>query len=170
MGSAALGQNELTLALLQPGGYLSTERSEPSLRDFYLEVTLSPSICAGQDEYGLLLRVQSNADFYRLGLSCDGQVRFDRVVGGQGATLQTWLFSAAVPSAAPSQVRVGVWAVGREMRVFIGDQYHFAISDPLLPSGRLGLFTRAAGDSAVTVNFSELVVWEVGAGTGETAP
>jgi hypothetical protein len=170
LGSAALGSNELTLALLQPGGYLSTERIEPSLRDFYLEITMAPSICVGQDEYGLLLRVQSNADFYRLGLSCDGQVRLDRVVGGTGASLQTWLFSAAVPSAAPSQVRVAVWAVGRELRIFIGDQFHFSVSDPLLPSGRIGLFTRAAGDTAVTVNFSDLSVWQVQAAETGTAP
>ena len=47
------------------------------------------------------------------------------------------------------------------MRFFINDEYQFSVRDPLLASGRLGVFARSAGDTAVTVNFSNLVVREI---------
>ena len=47
------------------------------------------------------------------------------------------------------------------MRFFVNDAYQFSINDPMLPSGSLGVFARSAGDLAVTVNFSELVVTEI---------
>ncbi len=160
-GSAALGLTELTLAIFQPRGAHAVFRSGPSLANFYLEVTASTSLCSGLDEYGLLLRSTSAIDFYRLALSCNGQLRFDRVIGGTASSPQPWLISAAVPSGAPAQVRLGVWAAGREFQIFIGDQYQFSTSDPMLISGSIGFFARAAGDTAVTVNFSDLAVWQV---------
>ena len=156
--SVALGQEEITLALNQPGGYLFTLRDEPVLRDFYLEITASPSMCTGLDEYGLLLRYNSPSDFYRFSLSCNGQTRLDRIVGGGAASPQPWMPSTSVPSAAPSSSRLGVWVVGPEMRFFINDEFQFAISDRMLARGMIGVFARSAGEMAVTVSFSDLVV------------
>jgi hypothetical protein len=36
----------------------------------------------------------------------------------------------------------------------------FSIRDASLPKGGLGLYTRAAGPEAVTVNFSDLTVYQ----------
>ena len=80
--SAALGVNELTLALHQPDGYLYSLRQEPLLDDFYLEITASPNLCRDADEYGLLLRVSPSLDFYRFSLSCNGQARLDKYFQG----------------------------------------------------------------------------------------
>jgi hypothetical protein len=161
-GTVALGVNELTIALVQPRAYLSSTRSEPSFGDFYAEITTSPSLCAGVDEYGLLFRARSLGDFYRFSLSCDGQVRLDRVVGGTGGSPQPWLVSASVPRGAPSSSRLGVWAVGKELRFFINNEFQFAVSDSYHGSGLLGVFARSAGENAVTVSFSDLKVYQVG--------
>jgi hypothetical protein len=157
-----LGQNELTIAIVEPGAYLFSTRSETTFGDFYAEITASPNLCAGLDEYGLLFRLSSIGSFYRYSLSCNGQVRLDRVVGGTAGSPQPWLVSASVPRGAPSSSRLGVWAVGRELRFFINDEFQFAVSDSYHTSGILGVFARSAGENAVTVSFSELRVYRVG--------
>ena len=131
-GTMAMGQNELTIAIVEPGAYLFSTRTEPSFGNFYAEITASPNLCAGLDEYGLLFRVRSIGDFYRYSLSCDGQVRLDRVVGGTAGSPQPWMVSASVPRGAPSSSRLGVWAVGRELRFFINDEFQFSVSDSLI--------------------------------------
>lgn len=161
-GTVALGLNELTIAIVQPRAYLFSTRTEPTFGDFYAEITASPNLCAGLDEYGLLFRVRSLGDFYRYSLSCDGQLRLDRLVGGTAGSPQPWLVSAAVPRGAPSSSRLGVWAAGRELRFFINDEFQFAVSDAYHSSGILGVFARSAAENAVSVSFSDLKVYQVG--------
>ncbi len=160
-GNVALGVNELTLTVFEPRAAVSSVRQGVVFSDFYLEITARTSLCQGEDEFGLLFRAASQVDFYRFSLSCDGQTRLDRLVGGTASSPQPWLVTSAVPSAAPSTLKLAVWAVGREMRFFINDQFQFTVSDPMLLSGGVGVFARAAGDTAVTVNFSDLVIYEV---------
>ena len=161
-GTTAIGINELTIAIIQPGAYLSSIRSEPAFSDFYAEITASPNLCAGLDEYGLLFRTRSTGDFYRYSLSCNGQVRLDRVVGGTAGSPQPWLISASVPRGAPSTSRLGVWASGSDLRFFINDEYQFAVIDSYHDIGNFGVFARSAGENAVTVSFSELKVYQIG--------
>lgn len=159
--SAALGKNELTIAISEPGAYQYSVRQTPVLSDFYAEITASPTLCRGQDEYGLLIRMASSGDFYRFSLSCDGQVRMDRVVGGTASSPQPWTPSGSVPPGAPSSSRLAVWANGKEMRFFVNDEYQFTVSDPLLPAGNLGVFARSAGELDVTVSFTDLIVYDI---------
>jgi hypothetical protein len=160
-GSVALGKNEISLVISEPDAYEYTIRSEPILKDFYAEITANPTLCRGLDEYGLLVRYNSPVDFYRFGLSCDGQVRLDRLVQGKASSPQPWTQSGSVPPGAPSFSKLAVWASGSEIRFFINDQYQFSVLDPLLYQGSLGLFARSAGETDLTVNFSDLVVKEV---------
>lgn len=160
-GTIAVGSNEISLALIEPNGYLSSIRSEPFITNFYAEITASPNICTGKDEYGILIRYNSLVDFYRFSLSCDGQTRLDKLVGGIATSPQPWLESTSVPTAAPSSSRLGVWALGSEFRFFINDEYQFSINDRMLPGGLLGIFARAGGETAVTVSFSDLIVYQI---------
>ena len=160
-GSAALGKNELTIAISEPGAYEYSVRQTPVLGDFYAEITASPTLCRGQDEYGLLIRMASSGDFYRYSLSCNGMVRLDRVIGGTASSPQPWTLSGSVPPGAPSSSRLAVWAVGREMRFFVNDLYQFTVSDPLLPGGNLGVFARSGGEMDVTVSFTDLIVRDI---------
>ena len=161
VGSVAYGKDELTIAIGETNAYLFSVREEPIFTDFYLEITAEPNLCSGLDEYGVLFRVSPAIDYYRFSLSCDGQVRLDRVSGGTASSPQPWLFSGAVPPGAPSTSRLGISAIGDEMRFFVNGQYQFTINDPLLTSGGVGVFARSMNKKAVTVNFSNLVVSEV---------
>lgn len=159
-GIVALGKDELTIAIHQPGGYLTSLRRATDMDDYFLEVTASPSLCRGEDEYGLLLRVTKSNDFYRFALNCQGQVRLDRYLHGEAASLKAPAFNGAVPPGAPSSSRLGVLLYGREMQFFVNDQQVFSARDPSLLSGGFGFFARSNGDNAVTVNFSDLQIFE----------
>ncbi len=159
--SAALGNNALTLALDQPGGYVYTLRKSPLLQNFYIEVTASPSLCRGEDEYGLLLRVSKSLDFFRFSLSCDGHIRLDKYVNGRASSPVPRSLSGAFPPGAPFSSRLAVWANGKEMRFYINNQYQFTVKDPTLLEGSLGFFIRSAGENALTVSFSDLVARKI---------
>ncbi|MBP1701527.1 MAG: hypothetical protein H6Q38_634 [Chloroflexi bacterium] len=161
-GSTALGKNELSIAINQPQGYLYSTRQETSLSDFYLEVTANPSICRGEDQYGLLLRLSSDVSYYRFALTCDGRTRLDRIYQGNASAPQAPMYSGAVPPGAPSISRLAVYAQGKEMRFYINDLYQFTVRDGTMLKGTISVFARAAGEDTMTVNFSDLDVYEVG--------
>jgi hypothetical protein len=160
-GSVALGKNELTIAIGETNAYLCGVREEPAFSDFYLEITANTSLCRGMDEYGVLFRVSSAMDYYRFSLSCNGQVRLDRLANSQASSPQPWMMSGAVPPGAPSSARIGVAAQGEELSFFVNGRYQFSIHDPLLSAGGVGVFARSANKMAVTVNFSQLVIYEI---------
>jgi hypothetical protein len=159
-GSIAFGKNELSLGVSRPEGYLYSLRDGASLSDFYLEITANPSICRGKDEYGLLLRVSPNLDFFRFGLNCAGEARLDRFLAGRPSSPQPPVLNGAIPPGAPSSSRLAVWAQGKDLRFYANDEFLFSIRDPSLPSGAIGVYARAAGEDAMTVNFSDLEVYQ----------
>jgi len=161
-GSVTVSGGGLTLAV-RPERFLLALREGPELADFYLEVTARPRLCRERDEYGLVVRAADGSNYYRFVLICNGQVRLDRVRGGDLAYLQPPVPSGDVPPGAPAEVRLGVWAYGTELRFFVNGHYQFRINDPTLRGGRIGLFARATSTSAVTVVFEDLQVFQIDA-------
>jgi hypothetical protein len=161
-GVVALGVNELALAVSTPGGKLTTFRQEPTLTDFYFEVSASPNLCTNGDAYGLVIRATNDTDFYTFLLSCSGQVRVERDRVSESIVLQDWTYVLGpVTPDIGGKTRLGVWAYGREFRFFVNDVYQFSVSDPTFPRGLIGLQARSAGSTAVTVNFSDLIIREI---------
>jgi hypothetical protein len=161
-GVIALGVSELALAVSAPGGKLTTFRQEPTLTDFYYEVSASPNLCTGGDAYGLIIRAVNNTDFYAFLLSCSGQVRVERDRVSESIVLHDWTYAVGpVTPDIGGITRLGVWAYGRELRFFINDVYQFSISDPTFSRGLIGLQARSAGSTAMTINFSALIIREI---------
>ena len=160
-GSVAYGKNELTIAIGETPAYLYSIRESPIFTDFYMEISAAPSLCRDLDEYGVLLRVSGISAYYRFSLSCNGQVRLDRIIGDDITSLQPWLLSGAVPPGAPSFSRLGVTMEGESMHFFVNGQFQFSATDRHLTSGGVGVFARSTDKQAVTVNFSELIVYEI---------
>lgn len=157
--SAAVENNRLTIAV-QSGVSMLSLRQDLFPNNYYAEVTARPSLCRGDDNYGVLVRA-SAASFYRFVLTCNGTIRAERVLNSNRISLQESLPSADVPPGAPGEVRIGIWAYERDIRIFLNGRYQFSISEPTLPSGTIGFFVRSAGDTAAVVSFSDLVVQEV---------
>ncbi len=155
------GKDELSLAVNQERGYVSSLLQGATLDNFYLEISASPSICRGDDEYGLLFRMKSSQDFFRFALTCNGQARVDRILGGTASAPQPLSYHGAVPRGAPSLSRLAVWANGDEIRFYANAEYLFSVRDTALFSGSVGLFVRSSTPDSVSVNFSDLVVYQV---------
>ncbi len=155
-----VSRNRLTIAV-QPGQSTLSLRQGVILRNFYAEITAKPSLCKGKDDYGMLVRAPNNVAYYRFALTCDGTARVERISIGTRAVLQTPMPSGDVPSGAPGEVRIGVWAVGSELRFFLNGRYQFSVNDRNYLSGAIGVFAHAAGDTPVTVTFSDLAVYDV---------
>ena len=156
--SAAISKNRLTL-VVQPGYYLASMRHELIVTDFYAEVTARPSLCRGEDNYGLVVR-GIGSSFYRFVIACNGQVRAERISGGTRLAIHEPVPSGDAPPA-PGEVRIAVWAVEDDLRLFLNGRYQFSVTDGKFPSGGLGVFVRSAGDTPTTVTFTDLKVYAV---------
>lgn len=141
--------------------FIVDRRSPTPLADFYAELTARTSLCLPGDEYGLLVRYNSFQDFYRFTVNCDGSIRADRVREGVNLPLQPPVFSGDAPRGAPGEVRIGVWAAGTELRLFLNGRYQFTINDPSFRNGGLAVFARAGGETQLSVNFADLIVNDV---------
>jgi len=160
--SVAYGNDNLSVVVNQPGGYTMSLRSKPILNNFYLEITASPSLCQGGDAYGVLVRAIEET-YDRFAVNCNGQLRFERVSGGQSQVLQDWISSGQVRPGAPQTMRLGLWVVGNTIRCFVNGIFQFEVKETVYTGGMLGLFARSAGKTAVSVTFSDLVVSTVNA-------
>jgi hypothetical protein len=157
--SADVNANRLNLSA-QSGFYMFSLRQDLVIENFYAEITAKPGICRGEDSYGMLVRASAVA-YYRFALTCDGDVGAERASIQTRQKLQEPIPSGDVPPGAPGEVRIGVWAVGREMRLFLNGRYQFTVSDTNYPSGTIGAFVQARGETPVVVSFSNLTVQTV---------
>jgi hypothetical protein len=156
--SAAISMNRLSLAV-QPGYYLSSMRRELPLDDFYAEITARPSLCRGDDNYGIIVRGVGSS-FYRFVLTCNGEVRAERISGGTRLPIYDPVPSGDV-ARPPGEVRIGIWAVGEEMRLFLNDRFQFSVRDPKFPIGAFGVFVRSNGQDPASVTYSDFEVYDV---------
>ena len=159
-GSVAYGKNELTIAIKEERRSLYTTIFEPVAANYYLETTINPSLCKGDDQYGIIFRTQSNSQFYRFVIQCDGAMRIDWVQGSGAVPLAALENSGQVLPGPLQKIRVGLWLHGDEVRVFVNDVYQFSAYRLQYLDGGLGFFGRAIGGNALTVNYSDLVLRE----------
>ena len=157
-GQAAYGQSELTLAVSLDKGTLSSLRISPLPGDSYLEITATPSLCQGADIFGLYLRAASLGNGYRLLVTCAGLLRLERLNHNELVVLQDWIPGVGILPGGLLPLRLGIWAYGKELRIFANDEFQFSTLDPLWSAGQLGVYARAASASPLTVSFSNLTV------------
>ncbi len=160
-GSIAYGVNEITLAISKPQRTLQTQPQNLQLDNFYLEITANPSLCSENDVYGILFRVNSPYDYYRLLFSCAGKVRIERVQRGTTNPLQDWVYAGKIPPGAPLMVNLGLWVSGSSIRLFAEDFFLFEVEDNSFTSGGIGLYARSGGTTPLTVSFRSLSVYEL---------
>jgi len=158
-GTAAISRNRLTLAA-EPDVYLVSMNRDVILDNFYAEITARPSLCRGEDSYGIIARSQGNS-FYRFTLTCNSMIYMERIKNSVRLLMEEPTPSGDAPRGAPGEVRIGIWANGSEMRFFLNGRFQFSVTDPSTPSGGFGVFARAAGDTPLSVIFSDFVVYDV---------
>jgi len=159
LASAIIKDHHLTLAI-EPGVSVASLRRDVNLGNFYAEITARIALCRADDNYGILIRSTGDS-FYRFIFSCNGLIHVERIKSSVRLLLSEPVPSGDVPMGAPGEVRIGIWAVGSEMRLFLNGRYQFTIIEKTFPSGAFGVFAQSRGDSPVTVTFSDLKVYDV---------
>lgn len=160
-GNVSSGYGELTIAITQPKVTLNSIRQGYFPDDYFVEMTANPSLCHSEDMYGVLLRVTSDQDYYRVAMNCAGQIRLDWLKGGQSFPIYNWIPSGQIQPGPIASPQLGVWVKEDELRFFINDVLQFKTENLAVTEGALGVFGRAAGDTAMTVNFTDLQVWSL---------
>jgi hypothetical protein len=151
-----LSGNRLTLSANAAPVTLTSLRSGLILTDFYAQTSVNLNRCEGRDAYGMFFRTATEAYTYRYTLTCDGQMRVERVRGGETYPLSDWETSGDLPRGAPGQVKLGVWVAGTEMRFFLNDRYQFTVIDQVFRSGSVGYFASVRSEVGLNVSFSDL--------------
>ena len=160
-GNVSSGYGELTIVVAQPKVTINSLRQGYFPNDYYVEMAAVPSLCRSEDMYGLLLRVTSEQDYYRFSLNCAGQIRLDWFKGGQSIPIVNWMMSGQIQPGPIASPQLAVWVKGDEMRFFIDDVFQFKADQLAVTEGSLGVFGRSAGDSVLTINYSDLQVWSL---------
>ena len=118
-GGMAVAQGMLTLSVPQGPGYSAALRRAPEVSDFVVQATARPRFCQGQDAYGLLLRADAHGiTYYRVGVTCDGQVLVD-YVDGTAVTVLLPPRALGLPTGPLTQVPLTVRLQGRRLQVFV---------------------------------------------------
>jgi hypothetical protein len=160
-GNIAFGTQNLTLAIARAETSL-TSRSEHILpEDFYLEITVQPSLCEPEDQIGVIFWQQSEDDFYRLLVDCAGQVRLEVVQKGVTTVLQNWVTGPGIQPGAPYSNRLGMWVSRGMFHLYVNDAFQFEQRVASHRQGNLGVYARTVSSSAMTVRFSDLEIFRV---------
>jgi hypothetical protein len=126
--------------------------------NLYVEATATTTFCGSkEDTFGILFRAQAGK-YYRYAVTCNGLVRLEKFTEG-GMNANAWQEVPALLRGAPAENRIGVLLRGREFRFYVAGIEVYAASEPVIPSGGLGLFVRTGKGSLLTVSFSDLTVY-----------
>ncbi len=145
--------------------------ANPEGRDFtniYLEATFKTGSCSGMDHYGIILRVpvvQDPDQGYLFGVSCDGHYslrRWNANIGPKGEMkkLVEWTASSAINSGSNKTNRLGIFAVGKRLILYVNGQLLTEVSDSRYPAGYFGAFVGQVATEDFAVELDEMSYWE----------
>jgi hypothetical protein len=147
----------------KPGWVVSNTKT----RDAYIEGEFKTQGCGGMDYYGLIFRVpvlRAADQGYIFAVTCDGQYRFWRWNGKEGAKgtahfFNPWTESDAIHTGSNETNRVGVLTKGSKITLYINgvrvDQY----TDSTIREGYLGLVVSSKETSKFTVRVEQMRYW-----------
>lgn len=159
-GNRVIGNNELTLAVASPGGVLTSMHKDLVVQDFYLETTITASLCRQQDSFGLIYAAVTPREYHRIAFNCAGQYRLEKVYFSRVTAITEWMGSSQAVRGPGAPVRVRVWSGNGLIRMYLNDV--FELSQPVFPAaGGIGFFAASGGNTAVTVSYSDLQVYQV---------
>ncbi len=162
VGNIDFGNRSINLAVAAPGGTLTSLRTDTFTDDFYLEVSITASLCTREDTFGVAFWATNDTVYHRLVFNCGGLFRLEKVNKGKISVLTDWSASAQAARTPGVPFRVGLWVGGGSVRIYLNEI--FQSSQKLAPTaGGIGFFASSSGSSAVTIQFSDLQLYEVSA-------
>jgi hypothetical protein len=158
-GGSGIVDGRFSLAVRQPSTFLIAIEPNLLVGDFLFEVSVRSDLCTLDDEYGILFRVNPDSEHYRFTLTCDGEARVSRTFGGSEAALIPKTRTNAVFDGLLVENRLGVLAVGEDLRFFINGIEVFSVRDTTSSVGKLGFIVRSRRGGQTTASFDDLAVY-----------
>jgi hypothetical protein len=159
-GSITVDQNSVNLAVNSSKGVLTAFRKDTMLYNFYFETVMATSLCKNDDQMGVLFRVTGSMSYYRFMVNCSGKIALQQVVGGTPTILKDWMSTSQAQQGLNGSLKIGVWAYGSVLRIYLNDQLQMEVTNSTYYSGGIGFFAKASGDTSVAVNFSDIKVYQ----------
>jgi len=162
------GGAQVITALNEKDGWRLANPAGREFSNIYLEGTFHTSTCAGSDHYGLIVRVpilKEPEQGYLFGITCDGRYslrRWNGLVGEKGEMkwLVNWTASSAIAKGSNQTNRLGMFAVGSRLILYVNGLLLTEVKDTQYPSGYFGVFIGQDQTSQMTLRVEEMSYWE----------
>ena len=123
--------------LLTTVGWHTWSMNYRTTSDFYYEADVNVKSCSGVDEYGLVFRGPDYSSGYFFGVRCNGEYNL-RTYDGEYGTIAYWQYSDAINTGSNQSNRLGVWAEGDTIRLYINGKLIQQVTDDTFTSGHFG--------------------------------
>jgi hypothetical protein len=129
---------------LPPGG-----SPWPSIKNFYIELSVDPGTCSGKDSYGLIIRGpehEAGVSYgYVVAFACDGSYqvyRLDRVDPYMAVDLVNWTKSNSILAGSNQKNKLGIKAEGDKLTIYANGYQLIQVTDSKYTTGRYGVYIR----------------------------
>jgi hypothetical protein len=129
-------------------------------QDFVLEVETTQLDGPDNNDYGVILRYQDDANFYSFEISGDGYYTFSKLVDDELFDIIPWQESAII-NQGNSRNTLRVETVGANFTFYINDELIDAAIDSDFSQGDIGLLAGTYQETGVHIAFDNLRVWAV---------
>jgi hypothetical protein len=154
--------DKLVLTAKKANSFDAWTMSHPQLDDFYLEVVFtSGEDCEGKDRYGILFRAPDNTQGYLYNVACDGSYQLRNWDGEQFTDIINWTVDTHIAKGPEVNQRLGVWAEGDRLVLYINGFEVGEASDPTYHAGTFGVNIAATETVDFTVNVIEAKAWNL---------
>ncbi len=154
---ASGGKLNVTMKLANSYPRQAGGKPELKVGDQQLRVTAHAAACAGQDEYGVMFRVNADiTDGYAFKIRCDGQARFERMQKYQPTAIVNWTASPAIVAGAPADNTLMVWMSKGQFHFYVNDKYLFSAADTTFADGTFGFIVNSRTSGDESVSFTDL--------------
>ena len=133
-----------------------------SFKNAYLEAKFDVEDCAGNDQYGLMIRAADYGDgiAYYLSVTCDGSYELHKETSGGSSVLIGLTASDVINSGSNQTNTLGIWADGSTIRLYINNQFLKEVDDSSIQAdGHFGLFLYGAQTPGFTLHMDEISYW-----------
>lgn len=157
-------ETQLIMTAFKPEQWDGFMLANPTVKDFYLEMTARFRQCSGLDRFGLVFRsVPSDQGYlgYLFGVSCDGRYSLRRWDGKNFIKIIDWTESDVLNSGSQQGNRIGVMVRGNRFSLYANGVLLKEATDDTHASGRFGVFVGSANTSNFKVEVEEVSQWDL---------
>jgi len=151
----------LAMTAFNPDGWHSWTLSFSNLVNFYLEATIKPEECSGNDRYGVVFRAPENNKGYVYGFSCDGQYSMRNWDGKTFTAIVDWTANEAIRKGPNQANRVGIMVKGNQFTFYANGVQTGQVQDNTYTQGKFGLFIAASETEDFTAQYDEIAYWNL---------